>query len=116
MPLQQGMTMELTKLQKSLLIYLETCAVDTGGLVIGARMNKEDFQIVEIWKNEGFLNFGRIAMADIQKDTYTPHDHWVELSEKAWQMAHQLRIERADRKSNSVSKERLGYKKHLNLD
>lgn len=103
--------MEFDRNSQSLLVYLETCAVNNGGLVIGARMNEDDFNLVEQWKNNGFIQFGRIAMADIPTDTRTPHDHWVVLSEKAWQMAHQFRIARAERKTNSVSKSRIGYEK-----
>jgi hypothetical protein len=83
----------MTKGQLSLLLYLETRAVDHSGRVNGAQMNKEDMDQARQWADEGFIGFGRIVMKD-----HTPEGtHWVELSDAAWTAAHQERRARANR-------------------
>lgn len=85
-----------TQEEKSLLLFLETCAVDYGGAVVMSHMNDEDFKIAECWHREGFLKFGRICSKDIiekqRRLTY-----WVRLSTVALALAHALRGERMER-------------------
>ncbi|RLF68225.1 MAG: hypothetical protein DRN26_00175 [Thermoplasmata archaeon] len=91
--------MKLSKAEASLLMYLETRAVDHKGWVDTSLMNNEDFAIVKKWNKEGYVKFGRVASSDI---TYTPGryyrlTHWCELSDAAWGNVAQLRRERAER-------------------
>lgn len=88
--------MELSQMsrdERSLLIFLETCAVDYCGRVNAARMNQLDAEITDRWKEEGFVDFGRIA----SKDHNGQGAHWVELSANAWELAHLERRARATR-------------------
>ena len=82
----------MTKDERSLLLYLETRAVDYGGTVDTRRMNKEDFEIAKGWNESGFLKFGRIKFHDINPASHATH--WCELSDEAWKLAHQERKRR----------------------
>jgi len=73
----------MTSDERSLLLYLETRAVDHGGLVDIKHMNKEDMDIAKRWNEEEFIRFGRIKAHSIITCT-----HWCELSEEAWNLAH----------------------------
>ena len=84
---------ELTKDEKSLLLFLETRQVDYGGRVNLAHMNNEDMEIAERWNKEKFIGFGRIVMRNHNSDG----THWCKLSEEAFKIAHNLRRERAKR-------------------
>jgi len=90
---------DMDKDGRNLLLYLESCATDFGGLIDSRRMNKEDFETAEEWNQHGFISFGRVCAADICKMKRNGHPctHWVALSEEAWQMAHQERRARATR-------------------
>ena len=81
----------MTKDEKSLLLYLETCAVDQTGRIDQRRMNDLDRSIAERWADEGFIKYGRIACHDINS-TLT---HWCVLSSEAWMLAGALRQQRA---------------------
>lgn len=77
----------------SLLLYLETCAVDKAGAVSQQRMNREDFDLAEAWDEIGFIKFGRINSRHLTVD----RTHWVELSDLAWAVAAVERKARAIR-------------------
>jgi hypothetical protein len=83
----------MTKTELSLLLYLETRAVDYGGRVAQEKMNDEDRNIITKWVKEGFIEFGRIALKYVNIEGSA----WVRLSEKAWNLAHIERINRATR-------------------
>ena len=83
----------MTRYEANLLLYLETCAVDLGGRVASRRMNAVDFEIAERWNGEGFVEFGRIVYDHHNADG----DHWVHLSERAWEASRLERRCRADR-------------------
>jgi hypothetical protein len=85
--------MNLSKDQISLLLYLETRAVDHAGRVDGSHMNAKDFSQAELWKSEGFIEFGRIASGDTKKSGA----HWVRLSNDAWAIVAAERRASADR-------------------
>lgn len=91
--------MELTRIELSLLLYLESRAVDNSGAVHTQHMNSEDMVIAERWNAEGFVSFGRIA------GEYLPlpsgSTHWCILSEAAWKSAHAERQARAIRGWNN---------------
>lgn len=74
----------MTSDERNLLLYLETRAVDHGGLVDAKHMNTEDFDIAKKWNEIRFVEFGRIKFHSIIGET----THWCELSEEAWKLAH----------------------------
>ena len=79
--------------EKSLLLYFETCAVDLGGRVNTEKMNDEDMAITKRWTASRYIRFGRIIM----KDHNSQGGNWVLLSDAALEDAHQLRLERMRR-------------------
>lgn len=83
----------MTKNQKSLLLFLETCAVDHEVRVNTMHINEEDMEQVKTWHDEGFLMFGRIKDADV--NNYGAH--WIEFSEEAWVQVAEFRKDRAIR-------------------
>ena len=83
----------MTKDEKSLLLFLETRAVDQSGKVQTEHMNDDDRKIVERWNSEGFVRYGRVASEDLNKHG----THWCHLSDEAWALAHAERKARAAR-------------------
>jgi hypothetical protein len=85
---------QLTKDERSLLLFLETCAVDHGGIVDTCHMNATDQAIAARWVIEGFIEYARIRFHDIEAiqrkigKGYARPTHWVVLGE----------AERAERK------------------
>jgi hypothetical protein len=84
---------QMTKDEKSLLLYFEARAVDYGGKVNSVNMNQPDMAIAQRWSESGFVRFGRIVYADVDRTT----THWCELSDEAWQLAHAERRNRYQR-------------------
>lgn len=91
--------MELTKDDRSLLLYLESRAVDNSGAVHTQHMNADDMAIAEKWNADGFVSFGRIASEYLPLPSGSTH--WCVLSEAAWQAAHDERQARAIRGWNN---------------
>ncbi len=87
----------LNKDQLSLILYLETRAVDYGGRVDMRRMNKQDADEIDKWVKDGFIHFGRISYDDFNGNG----THWVELTDGAFDMAHAERKARAIRMMNN---------------
>lgn len=87
---------ELTKDERSLLLYLESVSVDNRGCVDTRKMNTADGEILERWAEERFVECGRIAAHSLDK---APPNRcwWVTLSQPAWRAAHQERRARAER-------------------
>lgn len=83
----------LTKDQKSLLLYFESCTVDYGGKVDLRRMNEDEIYIAKQWDKQDFIQFGRIKFSDIVGH----NTHYVFLSENAWNLAHEERRARFNR-------------------
>lgn len=81
------------KEEVSLLLFLETRAVDHSGRVDSRFMNESDFAIAKEWNELGFVRFGRIASEDCNPSG----SNWVELSDDAWREVSELRMERAKR-------------------
>lgn len=79
--------------ERSLLLYLETCAVDRGGKVDQRRLNDQDRKTLDHWNKTKFVQFGRIAFDYVTEDAQS----WCCLSEEAWEIAHDLRKARAER-------------------
>ena len=87
-----------TKDECSLLLYLETRCVDYGGILDTRHMNDEDVAILERWKEEGFIDYGRVAFKTIPEAPGCRHwTEWVALSEEAWKEAFAQRIARFTR-------------------
>lgn len=86
---------DMSKDDRSLLIYFETCEVDQGGFIRNpANMNKEDLEKAREWNERKFIDFQRATwMGNL---TYR-----VRLSEKAWELAHEERRARATRMRDS---------------
>ena len=76
-------------------------AVDFGGAVDARHMNEEDVAIAKRWHQEGFLEFGRMAMETLEKPGASARGrnstYWVHLSDEAMVEAHELRAARARR-------------------
>lgn len=84
---------EMTRNERSLLLYLESRAVDFGGKVDSLKMNAEDHETAEKWASAGFVGYGRFYSKDVKMSC----SYWVELSEEAWKLAHEERKARAAR-------------------
>ena len=89
--------MNLSKDEKSLLLYFETCAVDNTGRVDQLKMNDIDREIAERWNSEGYIKYGRICYKDCIGNQIKQLTHFIFLSEEAWDKVHKLRRERANR-------------------
>lgn len=85
--------LDLSSDERSLLLFLETRAVDHSGRVQTARMNADDVDIAAKWNAEGFVAFGRIRAVDCNEYG----THWCRLSDRAWALAHEERKTRAAR-------------------
>lgn len=85
---------EMLWAERNLLLFFETCVVDEAGAIDQRRMNKEDFVLARAWVEIGFLvSFERVRASDVLRNrTYR-----VELSEKAWALAHAERRARYKR-------------------
>lgn len=86
--------MELSREEKSLLLYLESCMVDNRGRMDSRKINDEDEHILIHWREIGFIDFGRI-----HPDEYMLNmgGRWIELSDDAWELASIERYERSVR-------------------
>lgn len=85
----------------SLLLFLETRAVDHVGAVASAHMNADDFADAEAMNAEGLIEFGRIAAGSIFKRksiaAHKTSTHWVRLSVMAFEIVATERRARAKR-------------------
>ena len=84
----------ITRDQRSILMYAETCAVDYGGLLEGIRMNKDDHAALDELAAAGILTWARIPgkMLGQFKRNAT---HYCDLTEEGWALVHALRRARA---------------------
>jgi hypothetical protein len=101
------MDKNLTKTERSILLYAETCVVDYAGLLEGQRMNNDDIEVLKKFEAAGILKFGRIPARVLGSMVSRQCTHWVEFTEAAWNLAHALRRQMAE-KSKTVS---ANYKK-----
>jgi len=89
---------EMDRDEKSLLLYMESCSVDSNCKLNSQRMNEADFDNAEAWNKSGYVEFGRMsADSIIAQDSYYKNDHYVIMSEQAWKDAHLLRRARGAR-------------------
>jgi hypothetical protein len=87
----------MNKDELSLLLYLESCFVDFGGLVDCRRMNAEDFEIAKRWNKDGLIEFGHIYSKSIDELSNRNNTHFVTFGASAFELAHQERIARSKR-------------------
>ncbi len=99
---------DLTKVQRSLILYLETRIVDRAGRLDSRHLNKEDRDQLKVWNADGFIQYGRIVMEDCNSDGST----WVEFSEEAWDVAHAERRARGHRMLESRNYTRTNERHH----
>ena len=99
MPDAQGNPYPVNK--KSLLLYIETCAVDYIGTIDRKKINDEEFEQLEEWKKTGFLKvFERIyskKILKIQKTSSRVPTHICKLSRRALRQAQRERRTRIER-------------------
>ena len=93
----------MTKTYLSLLLFLETCAVDFGGTVDVRHMNIEDMQIAKEWTDSGFVEFRRIPFKAIRQRGAKTRTHFVTLSNDAWVAAHAERRARCQRMRERIA-------------
>lgn len=91
-----------TKEELNLLLYLESRAVDHGGLLDTALMNDEDWAVLEDWAdaNPNYVQYGRLSHHDIDRiGRYRAAriTHWVRLSPEAVEDAQAERRARMER-------------------
>lgn len=90
----------LTKNQRSILVYAETCLVDKSGLLSGERMNRQDLDDLDMFQAESYLRYGRIKLDLIPPRSGADHfTHWVIFNPRAWALASELRQLRAEQRS-----------------
>ncbi len=93
------------KAEKSLLLFLEDCIVNQSGKINLVHTNKEDRAILERWKKEKLIWFGRIKFEDIMNEK----THCVIFSDNAWELSAIFRKERGLRQLKNSRDERGGY-------
>lgn len=90
---------EMSREERSLLLFFETCCVDQWGRINTQRMNKDDFDIAERWNKEKFIEFGRLPgryVIDPERNR-SKMSMYVKLSADAYLLAHEERLARASR-------------------
>jgi hypothetical protein len=99
----------MTKEERSLLLYLETRAVDHGGYVCGANMNPADFDTARGWASAGFIRFSRL-LSDLKPEPHRfPVTHAVELTGESAACAAVERRRRSVRSQRDAVKESLAH-------
>lgn len=58
----------LTKNEKSLLLFFETAYVDFAGKLNPAHMNDDDRKIADRWNKSGYVKFGRVSVSATVKE------------------------------------------------
>lgn len=96
----------LTKVERSIILYAESCSVDYGGLLEGVRMNNDDLTALRKFQDAGLLSFGRIPAKLLRplSDFGRNPTYWITFTDDAWQLASALRRQRAERGSASRAK------------
>jgi hypothetical protein len=95
----------LAPAERSLLLYLETRAVDHGGLVDAVHMNQSDVETARQWASKGFIRFSRVLSEFFRElpsmVTGRREIHYVvELTDESWAAVAAERKARAKRIQN----------------
>lgn len=93
---------EMTKGERSLLIYIESVCVDYGGIVHSQRVNEEDVEILKRWDKEGFISYSHLTWNSIQTLADKHCTSLVRLSAEAWLLAQEERRARFLRISSKL--------------
>lgn len=98
-PFSEPQTLDgLTKDERSILCYAETCAVDNGGLMEARRMNTDDLLTLKRFVKAGLIHHARIKAALLGKGPSIHYTHWVELTDAGWKLAAECRRLRGDQR------------------
>lgn len=87
----------LTKDEKSLLLYAETICVDNQGVYDPKCLNATDNDILDKWQIDGFCEHGRVASEYLTDKRCV----WLQLSDDALKLAHAIRSRKAKRVWNN---------------
>ena len=98
--------MKFTNEEASLLMFLDTCAVDRAGKIDPRRLNRDDWGILERWETDKKLFCGRLPFEHVEKlaKSHYPATHWVVLSSEWVAHATHLREERTSRGKDCLAK------------
>lgn len=88
---------DLTRDERSCLLYLETRAVDEGGLCEGVRMNAADLEACQRFVADDLLDFSRIPACLLGTGGKSTWTHIVRFKPSGWALAHAARQSRAER-------------------
>ena len=88
---------DMSRDERSFLLYAETCCVDGGGLLVGERMNADDHDAAKKFIALGLMAFGRIPSELIGAGPRGV-THYAELTDAGWSLAWELRKARASRR------------------
>jgi hypothetical protein len=107
------MSEEYSRDFKSLLMYFETCMVDSCGKIKGCKINSEEIELAKQMNAEGLIEFGRLKFHEErtlkQIDVANGYTHYVRFSDKAWTLAHKFRRERSQDWINRDVEKSVGY-------
>jgi hypothetical protein len=93
----------VTRDQRNVLLYVESCAVDYGGLLDNQYMNTADHDALKELAELGILTYGRIP-GKLLGTFARSVTLWCDLTEAGWTLAHQLRRARAAKPNASREK------------
>lgn len=79
---------EMSKDERSLLLYLESVSVDSGGLVNCRLINDADRDTLKMWDEQGFISYSRLTWDSLKSMLDKNNRGLVVLSEEAWRLAH----------------------------
>lgn len=82
---------DLTRTERSILLYAETTMVDYGGLLEGTRMNTADHAALDRLQAAGILTWGRVPSRLLGLFIGRSVTHWVEFTDAGWTLAQQTR-------------------------
>ena len=105
---------EMSRDERSLLTFFECMVIDNWGRIQTSKMNDDDYKIAEKWKEEKFIQFGRMPSKYIlgegkkQHPAY-PYINWVRLSDEAFELAYQERKNRALRNYHNLDEQLAEY-------
>ena len=93
---------KLTKIERTTLLYLESCAVDKCGRVESRRMNEDDYEAITNMKTLGLIEaFQRMPFSEVERFSKMASvnvglpTHYVILSVAGFAMAARCRYDRA---------------------
>ncbi len=89
--------------QVSVLLYVESCMVDYGGMLEGRRLNDTDHGNLRMFMADGLLAYGRVPSRLLPDNDgpARPITHWCVLTAAGWDLVAKLRQRRARIQMNS---------------